>query len=325
MAHAISLTELNAALGDYCRENKVGIFEQLLFNDNFVERYNVLDTITDETPLITATAKSVVRPADPENFAPTNDFLKLTPRILKVRGMKVDLKIVPQLLYKSWISMGRRAGRADTTRLELEEFILKHVTEMAHEDLFLRCLYPGIYNANGTTPVDCMDGFLKIIEDEITAGNIALNKNNLVETGAVTAVNVIDTLESIHDKLHAKYKTIPTEMKVNDQIFMWFQRAMRAEFGQNIDYRGMGDVFKRRVRLEGTNCDIVAEPALGASQRIVLSPKDNLVIGTDLMSDKNQIDIEKYERTLKFMMDFSMGVEITRIDEHGGFVVNDQE
>ena len=324
MAHGISLTELNTALGNYCRENKVDIFEQLLFNDNFVDRYNVLDTITDETPLITATAKSIVRPANPEAFAPTDDFLKFTPRLLKVRGMKVDLKIVPQLLYKSWISMGRKAGRSDSTRLELEEFIVKHVIGMAHEDLFLRSLYPGIYNANGTTPADCMDGFLKIIADEITAGNIATDKNNLVETAAITAVNVIDKLELIHDELHAKYKTVPTEMKVNDQIFMWFQRAMRAEFGQNMDYRGMGEVFKRRVRLEGTNCDIVAEPALGVSQRIILSPKDNLVIGTDLMADKNQIDIEKFERTLKFMMDFAMGVQITRIDEHGGFVVNDQ-
>ena len=323
MAHGISITELNAALGDYCRENKVAIFEQMLFNDNFVDRYNVLDTITDETPLISTTVKSVVRPSNAESFTPTDDAVKFNPRMLKVRGMKVDLKIFPQLLYKSWISMGKTAGRADSVKLDLEEFIVKHVIAMVGEDLFLRILYPGVYNAAGTTPADCMDGYLKIVADEVTAGNISVAKNNLVATGAITASNVIDKLESIHDKMAAKHKGMPCEMKVCDNIFVLLQRAYRAEFGLNMDYKGMGEVFKRKMRLDGTNCDVIAEPALNASQRIICTPKENMAIGTDLMSDKNQIDIEKFERSLKFMMDFSMGVQFIRIDD-GNFVVNDQ-
>lgn len=323
MATSISVTELNAALGDYCRENKVGIFEQLLFNDNFQDRYNVLDSITDETPLVTTTVSSVIKPADPETFTPTVDAVKFVPRILKVRGMKVDIKIVPQLLYKSWLSMGRSAGRATATKLELEQFVINHIIGKAHEDLHLVSLFKGIYNAAGATPTDCMDGFLKLIADEITATNITTGKNNLVATGAITQANVIDKLELVHDKLAAKYKERPIEMKVSDQVFMFYQRAYRAEFGQNMDYKGMGDVFKRQLRLDGTNCTVIAEPGLGTSQRVICTPKDNMVIGTDLLSDKNQIETEKFERTLKFMMDFAMGVQFVRIDD-GGFVVNDQ-
>lgn len=323
MAQGINLTELNAALGDYCRENKVDIFEQLLFSDDFQNRYNVLDGITDETPLVVTTVDSIVKPADPENFTPSNDVIKFTPRMLKVRGMKVDVKIIPQLLYKSWLSMGRTAGRADATKLELEEFIIRHLLGKAREDILLRILYKGIYNAAGTTPVDCMNGYLKIIADEITATNITTGKNNLVTTGAISQANVIDKLESIHDKLEAKYKEVPTEIKVSDQIFMWYQRAYRAEYGANMDFKGMGGTFMRRLRLDGTNCDVIAEPGLGTSQRVICTTKENMVLGTDLLSDANNIETEKFERTLKFMMDFAMGVNFVRIDD-GGFVTNEQ-
>jgi hypothetical protein len=220
--------------------------------------------------------------------------------------------------------MGRSAGRADATKLELEEFIIRHFLKMAKQDVFLKSLYFGQYNAAGTTPVDCMDGFLKIITDEATAGNVTVAKGNMVATGAFTPSNVIDKLEAIHDKVDIKYKEGDNlEMKVADSIFTMAQRALRAEFGQNMDYKGMGETRKRTLRLDGTNCDLVLEPALGNSKRVICTPKDNMVIGTDLLSDVNQIKTQEFERIIKFMMDFAMGVQFVRLDD-GGFVTNDQ-
>jgi hypothetical protein len=324
MAHAIDLTELNSALGAYCRENKLGIFEQLLFNEDFQQRYQVLDAITDETPLVTTSVKSIIKPADPENFNPTDNAIKFLPRLLKVRGFKADVKIVPQLLYNSWLSMGKMAGRADAVRLELEEFIINHFLGIAKQDVFLTSLYHGVYNPASATPADCMDGFLKLIATEVTANKVSVANNNMIATGAITPANVIDKLEAIYDKIDIKYKQVSNlEMKVSEQIFTWYRRAYRAEFGHNNDYAGMGSELKRTLRLDGANCDVVLEPALGSSQRIICTPKDNMVIGTDLMSDVNQIKTQEFDRTIKFFLDFAMGVQFVRIDD-GGFVVNDQ-
>jgi hypothetical protein len=321
MAYSVNLTELNTALGSYCRENKAGLFSELVLNSRFEERFTVLDGVTDETPLVTMTMTDIVKPAKADTFAPVTNAANFVPRMLKVRGMKVDLKIVPQELYNSWLGMNKRKGRADTGYLPFEEFIIAHIINKARENVHLKGLYKGVYNASGTGPIDTMDGILKIVADEIVATNISSGNGNLVTTTAITAANVIDKLQLVYDGLGEAAKDSDTVMKVNSQIFTWYQRAVRTEFGQNMDYTGM--TSGRSLMLDGTMCKLISEPGLGASQRILCGIPDVFVLGTDSADDANQVEIEKEKRWLNIMMDFGFGVQLRQI--YGGvFVTNEQ-
>jgi hypothetical protein len=321
MAYSVNLTELNAALGAYCRENKADLFSELVLNSRFEERFTVLDGVTDETPLVTLQMTDIVKPAKADTFAPTADAVKFPPRMLKVRGMKVDLKIVPQELYNSWLGMNKRKGRADTGYLPFEEFIIAHIIKKARENVHLKGLYKGVYNASGTGPIDTMDGILKIVADDITANNISSGNGNLVTTSAITSANVIDKLQLVYDGLGEAAKDTDTIMKVNSQIFTWFQRAVRTEFGQNMDYTGM--TSGRSLMLDGTMCKLISEPGLGTSQRILCGIPDVFVLGTDSADDANQVEIEKEKRWLNIMMDFGFGVQLRQING-GVFVTNEQ-
>ncbi len=321
MAYSVKLDELTAKLGAYCRENKTGILSDLVLNRRFEERFEVLDGVTDETPLVLMSVGDIVKPAKADTFTPTDDAIKFVPRILKVRGMKVDLKIVPQQLYNSWLGMNKKKGRSDTGYLPFEDFIMQKIIAKARQNVHTKGIFKGIYDANGTAAGDTMDGFLKKITDAIAANEITTGKGNLIATGAITKSNVIDKLETIYDGLGDDAKDVETRMFVNPSVFTWYQRAVRNEFGQNMDYKGM--TTTRSLMLDGTMCEIVSEVGLGTSQRIMCGVKDNFHLGTDSADDANNIEIEKEKRWLNIMMDFAFGVEFSTFD-YGMFVTNDQ-
>jgi hypothetical protein len=321
MPYSVNLTELTTKLGDYCRENKSGIISELVLDRRFEERFEVMDGVTDETPLVMMSIGDIVKPAKADTFDPTPDAINFEPRLLKVRGMKVDLKIVPQTFYNKWLGMNKKKGRADTGYLPFEDYIMGEILKKARNNVHMKGIFKGVYNANGTTTADTMDGWLKKILIGIADNEISAGEGNLVNTGVITKAGVIDQLEMVYDALGEDAKDVDTRMFVNPTIFTWLQRAMRAEFGQNVNYGGM--TTSRSLILDGTMCEVVSEPGLGTSQRIMCGVKDNFHLGTDSADDANVIEIEKEKRWLNVMMDFAFGVEVGTF-KHGMFSTNNQ-
>jgi hypothetical protein len=193
---------------------------------------------------------------------------------------------------------------------------MQEITKKAQENIRMKALFGGVYNSAGTQPVDIMNGLLKIVSDEITATKIAP-----VVTGAISNANVIDKLETVFDSLGENYKSAPSQMLVNPQIFTWYKRKYRGDFGGNNDYSGM--TANQSINLDGTMCTIKAEPGLGTSQRTICTTQENLIYGVDSIGEENDIKTQIFERTIKLMIDAKSGVEISDIDGDC-FVVNDQ-
>ena len=309
---AIDLTELSAALGAYHREHRDELVSELLLDEDFTADLNVMDDVTDELPLPSLALDDLTKPADPVNFTPSASVLNFSARILKVRGIKVDLLLIPQVLEKSWL--GKMKKSSDPMEMPFEKFIMNYINSKITEELRLKSLYKGVYNAAGVTPTDNFNGFLKLIADEILAVKIAP-----VVTGAITAVNVVDKLELVYDALGEAYKGKPTIMKVNTQIFDWYNRKYRVDFGSNQDYKGMQ---RMRRALDGTMCELVREPGLGTSQRVIASPVENFVYGVDSASGYN-MDVQKFDRSLKILIDLKAGVQFAQIHARA-LAVNDQ-
>jgi hypothetical protein len=312
LATSIDISALATALGAYHREHRDIIFNEMLLDEDFTQDLEVLDDITDQLPLPNLSLTDLTKPANATTFSPTANALAFNARILQVRGIKVDLQLIPQVLEKTWLGKQKRA--TDPWDMPFEAFIMSYINSKITSEIRLKSLYKGVYNGAGTTPTDNFNGFLKLIVDEITATTIAP-----VVTGAITSANVIDKVELTYDALGDAYKAKPSIMKVAPVIFDWYVRKYRVDYGKNLDYTGMA---KNKVTIDGTMCDMVREPGLSGSQRLICSPKENFIYGVDSTSGYS-MDVQKFDRTLKILIDFKAGVNFSQVHARA-LAVNDQ-
>ncbi|RNI27646.1 hypothetical protein EFA69_16135 [Rufibacter immobilis] len=311
---AIKIDELNEELGAYLREDKDVLIAETLQSKSLEGKFEFWDDVKDEVPLPSLSIGNIVKPANAEKFEPTPDALQFKARMLKVRGMKVDLVLVPSNLEKTWLGKVNKKG-SDAYQMPFEEYIMKYIVEKAQEEVYLMSVYKGIYNPAGKTAADTIDGVLTLVENEILADNIVP-----VITGAVTPTNIIESCEMVYDNLGEAYKAKPTQMPLAPTLYDWYQRRYRGQYGANNNYSGM----ENKLFLDGTNCELIREPALAGSQRLIVTPMENKVYGFDSAADENNITTQVFERTIKVMMDFKAGTQLKEIHSRA-LAVNDQK
>lgn len=307
---AINTTELVAALGDYYRENRDILVSETLLDPNVNEMFTVYDDVTDELPMPNLGITDIIKPGVVKTFVPTSNALEFGARILKVRDVKFDLLLVPTDLHKKWLGYKRTNRRADGSHdpyeILFEAFILDYISKAARSQLYLNAMFKGVYNAAGTAPVSTMTGFASLVTAEIAAGNIVP-----VSIPNITAANVITSLEAVYDGLGEAYKAMPTQMKVEPSIFDWYNRQYRADYGPNNNYGGMD---RLSLKLDGTLCDVVREPGLAGTGRVICSPLENFAYGCDTGATAT-LEIQKFDRSIKIMGDFKAGVQFAQIHD----------
>ena len=313
---AIDTTELASVLGDYYRENRDIMVTKLLLDPTMSDKFGVYDNVTDELPLPNLAVSNIIKPGVVKTFAATSGALDFGARILKVRDIKYDLFLVPTDLHKKWLAYNRTGRRSDGSHdpyeIPFEEFILNYIMGSAREQLYLSAIFNGTYNAVGTTPAATMTGFNTLVTSLIAATDVVP-----VTADDPTASNIITVVESVYDGLSEAYKNVPTQMFANPTNFNRYVRKYRELYGANNDYAGMK---AGRVMIDGTNCELVREPGLGSSNRLICGPKDNFAYGCDTTATAT-MDIQKFDRGLKILGDFKAGVQFNLIE--GALSVNE--
>jgi len=314
---AIDTTELAAALGDYYRENRDIMVTKLLLDPSLADKFTIYDNLTDELAMPNLAVSNIIKPGIVKTFAATEDSLAFGARILKVRDIKYDLFVVPTELHKQWLGYkrtGRRSdGSVDPWEMPFEEFILNYIMTSARNQLYMNAIWNGTYNAAGTTPASTMTGLATLVTSLIADTDIV----PVSTTEDPTASNIITQVEAVYDGLDEAYKAQPTQMFVNPTLFQYYVRKYRLDFGGNTDYAGMK---AGRVNIDGTMCELVSEPGLGASKRIIAGPKANFAYGCDTQATAT-IDIQKFDRGLKILGDFKAGVQFAQLT--GALSVNE--
>jgi hypothetical protein len=280
------------------------------------------DGIKDEVPLVNLTSTTLVQPGNSKTFNPKADAMSFVPRMLKVRGWKVDLQIDPSELWRTYLaSMQQLKKGSDPLQLLFEDVILDEITKRISNDLRMRAIFKGVYNATGTAAGDIFNGFLKLIADEITATNITP-----LVTGAITSANAHAKVVALYDDLGEEYKAMENVVIVNPSIFDWVARTENPLFNSGILSTPEGlkaGAFAEAIPIRGTNALCVKEPGLGTSQRMICTQKGNLVYGVDLISDESTIRVQQNHRLLDLMVDGKGGVQIKNLND-GNTTVNDQ-
>ncbi|WP_373399701.1 hypothetical protein V8V91_08590 [Algoriphagus halophilus] len=317
---AIDIADLATACGDYYRENRNILTSELLLDPAVTDKFTVYDNVTDELPLPKMEIGNILQPGVVKTFVPTADALAFDARILKVRDVKFDLQLVPSVLHKQWLGYNatkrRSDGSKDPFELPFEAFIMNKISEAARNQLYLQAMFNGSYNAAGTTPVATMTGINTLITNLIASTDIVP-----VSVADPTSTTVIDIVEAVYDGLGEAYKGVPTEMKVSPTVYDWYTRRYRALHGPNNNYEGMK---MGRTLIDGTMCELVREPGMGTSLRMIATRKENLAYGCDTFATAT-MDIQKFDRTLKVLGDFKAGVELHQLGTAGNLAISVNE
>jgi len=189
--------------------------------------------------------------------------------------------------------------------LPFEQFILDAIVKGANRDIVENALFKGTYNDAGTTPAATLTGFLVTALADVPTGY----KYDVA--AALSSANIIDAMDATYDKLHEKQKNNPkVKAFVSPAIQKMYARAVRDTYNTTIT-----DVVdgKRKWFIYDTDVEIVSEIGLAGSDHILITDTDNMCVGFDNKLDASSITIQPFDRYLKVMLDFEMGVQFREV------------
>jgi hypothetical protein len=299
---SVNISALNTALGAYARQEKVDIFNKIL-RESTAQYFTTFTGAIDQLPLAKLSTGSILKPyAAGGGFTATDDALVFGARVLNARRISADISIVPLDLYNSWL--GQLAGAPPSSPFDIpfEQFIMDAISKQAQDDLE-GAVWNGLYDNAGTTAEDTMDGVLQLVKGAVTSGEIP--GGNVTAFTAITSANALDEVRKVRSKIAPQYR--------NKAMYCFLSVANFDHYMD--DYQNsVGSVVYNRdytqVLIEGTQTQLVAIPGMtGAdSNRILITPKENMVFGYDIEGAASNIITQEYNRTIKVMMDFRAGV-----------------
>lgn len=312
MANAINTASLAAELTAYIQGAGPDVLiKDALYAMDTVQHVTVME-VKGKTPIFKyAMGSNLIQPSDGSETWNATQPLTLTQRYLTPEFGKMDLELVPLALYPQYLARNRAAGRADQYQMTFEEYLIEDLTNQIRSKLEALTIWQGDRNFATKTALGIATGFLTLVADEIAATNITP-----YATGAITASNAYDKITAMQDQVPAELQGQPLKCFVNPTIYKWYCRDYQATFGP-LPYNTQFD----KVFLDGSQIELVPRPGMGSSQRIIITPQDNIFLGFELESDVERIRVEASKRVLNVMADFAIGCQFGRLDY---VLVNDQ-
>lgn len=204
-------------------------------------------------------------------------------------------------------TVGDGQKRATPTQLVLGQLA------KARGEALSYAVFNGVRNADGSETKDLFDGFNTILNKEIEAGTVSEAKNNLVQlTDTVTDLNAYDIATEIVTSRNPYQRRIERYLLCSYEFADAYNRAYLTTHPAtpyNTQYE--------HPILEGSNGKVTLVPLaqLSGSDTFYLTPKSNLLWGTDNDSDQTFTQVDRFEPfrlTLSATMFF--GVQFLTLD-----------
>lgn len=157
-----------------------------------------------------------------------------------------------------------------------------------------RHLFSAKRNDAGKTTDALFDGFDTITDAEIAAGNISVEKGNLVILDEkITAANAVDVIKK------AIFDAASDELREED-CFVYTSRSIVDAYNESYLMTHNGIVYNETYNqptLEGSDGRMTFAPVVGKknSKYIHICPAANMIVGVDQMSDKERFEVNRYE------------------------------
>ena len=226
-----------------------------------------------------------------------NSSLNIKGRTLETFLGSVVKKFSPNSVYKSLYGDSIISGdglKGVPITQAVVGYLMKQISKSLNKNLWSAKRIDA-----GTTTASLFNGFDTITQTEITAGNIALAKQNLYLFGAdITSVNAVDSLKAFYRAASDELQGEASKLFISKGIYNAYVDDYQATVGA-VPYNRE---FKKTY-LEGSGdlCELVALPNKKDSPFIHLTTKWNMLVGTDQESSMEKITVEKHH---PFILDF---------------------
>lgn len=193
----------------------------------------------------------------------------------------------------------------------------KHVLALIAKSLsenLNNAIWAGQRNAAGDTTLDLFDGFDTITDADITEGKIAASEGNYMKlTEAITTANAVDVAKEIMFSLDPRLRAQTCYMYCSQEFADKYNEAYllsHAGINYNTQYS--------QTVVEGSNGKLILCPLANKadSKFIHVSPKINMLVGYDQMSDAESVMVKEYEPfILSYIATMFFGVQFESIDK----------
>jgi hypothetical protein len=299
------------AYRDYVQEFSDKLIGKAFFSPKTVRMAQEAGTLTT---FDVADNKAVVWQKD---FSAASGATSVAPRHLDVVAIKRDLSFCPQEFESNYLGFMRGKGQNPGEDLPFAGFILEQILAK-HAEEIETALWSGVKAGTvtpGTTAMNAaFNGLLKLITDAVTGGLSPV----ATPGGAITTSNIVALVESMWDSLGAGYKENPVYVWMSWKNYQRYQQGYRSEFGK---YTTQGPDARTTLDF-GQNAILLPSPGLGTSNRIIMTPANNIHVGYDDFEGAQIFNFEQNKRVIDYWMDFKIGVQLARITSDV-LVVND--
>jgi hypothetical protein len=243
-------------------------------------------------------------------FNPSSDIIGYKPRTITVRGQKSDLEIVPQDFEYSYMGNARKKGQNPGQDMPLEaEHLMAIQAEIGEEND--AAIWQGELDetiaVDNRYLMDNVDGYLTIIARELAMGNLT---PYAVQGGGWTASNTVQNLENMYKRLAPQIKSKPLKAYAATHIVENYKTEMRERF---LKYTGNVKADDQ-IMLDFGQVELVSMPGMGNSNRVIITPEQNIIMAFDDMNDPNVIRMKEDIRCIKLYTDYKIGAQFGIID-----------
>lgn len=228
-------------------------------------------------------------------FTPQDGGLVFAEKDIVVAPIKVDIDICPRTLRTKYANyLVRMNAVEEGKRMPFEAEVLNGVVDQINKKIE-KLIWQGKTSAHSGT--DLIDGWLYMLNNDSDVIDVAN-----MPTGA-------------YDGILAVYMLLPQEVIergakifVAPEIFRVFMQDMVVK--NYFHYAGAQNAAPEEFILPGTNAVVISTPGLANSLSVVGTWGENLVYGTDMENDQEDIDFwySKDDRIFKLEVLWNSGV-----------------
>lgn len=261
-----------------------------------------------------------------------SDLGKATERSLEVKTAYAALK-EHIMNYKGKLlttNMPEKEKVDNQGKKHPQEFlILREMVKTTSEDI-IDALFFAERDENDKSPLGMFDGFCKHIADDIAAGEIAVAKGNMYNTGAIVApANATDT--TAYKQLVSFIRAANPFLRKNGILYISNTTLFHAQdaLGNLLANKDVleFDVFLKHLRgsTASPNLEIVSNYALGTGDQLIYTVERNLDLGLNTKGDNQFVQVRNpYEdpNLVQFWSQWDAGTRVRHIHPKM-FQVND--
>lgn len=240
-----------------------------------------------------------------------NNTTTVEPRTIETFMLELLEEFDPATIYQTVYG---KVLKKDRTTLEGVRAAVAEMGRCASAKL-TKAIWTGKRNATGNTCMDGFDGFDTIIAKEKADGAISKALGNYFQSGKLTEYN-------IGDKLMLLWSTMSHLLKEEESLFIYMPSNVREMYDKwyNDNYKGANYTNKYNQRvLVGTNerCVIADMAGMDDVKHIIITTKDNMVVGFDGESGMESFDIRvpNNPKMVQIFAELFMGCQITNLEK----------